>query len=144
MLAQISDFKRIAAAPGRLELTGAPEGFDALAMADMVKARGGLSLFVARDTPRASAFIDALAFFAREIEVVRLPNWDCLPYDRIGPSPAVAAQRMAALSRLAQGSENGGGGKAGRLLVTTVPGLLQRTPPRMANSPRSDTVEARR
>jgi transcription-repair coupling factor (superfamily II helicase) len=130
VLAQISDFKRIAAAPGRLELTGAPEGFDALAMADMVKARGGLSLFVARDTPRASAFIDALAFFAREIEVVRLPNWDCLPYDRIGPSPAVAAQRMAALSRLALGN----GGKSPRLLVTTVPGLLQRVPPREALS----------
>ena len=130
MLAQMSDLKRIAATSGRLDLAGAPEGFDALAMADMVKAHGGLSVFVARDTPRASAFIDALAFFAREIEVVRLPNWDCLPYDRIGPSPAVAAQRMAVLSRLAQAPAD----KAARLLVTTVPGLLQRVPPHSALS----------
>jgi transcription-repair coupling factor (superfamily II helicase) len=101
-------------------------------MADMVRARhsggGELSVFVARDTPRASAFIEALAFFAREIEVIRLPGWDCLPYDRIGPSPAMAAQRTAALSRLIRGAH----GKAPRLLVTTVPGLLQRAPPRAA------------
>jgi transcription-repair coupling factor (superfamily II helicase) len=129
MLAEKSDVKRIAAAPGRLELIGAPEGFDALAMADMVKARGeALSVFVARDTPRASAFIDALAFFAREIEVIRLPGWDCLPYDRIGPSAAIAAQRMAALSRLAQDQPD----RRPRLLVTTVPGLLQRVPPHAA------------
>ena len=38
-LAQLSDLKRISAASGRLELAGAPEGFDALVMADMVKAR---------------------------------------------------------------------------------------------------------
>ena len=120
--------KRIAAASGRLDLAGAPEGFDALAMADMLKSRGGLSVFVARDTARASAFIDALAFFAREIAVVRLPNWDCLPYDRIGASPAIAAQRMATLSTLARTPPGG----SARLLVTTVPALIQRVPPREA------------
>ena len=128
MAQQVSDLKRIAAAPGRLDLTGAPEGFDALAVADMVKARGGLSIFVARDTTRASAFIDALGFFAREVVVLRLPNWDCLPYDRVGPSPAIAAQRMATLSGLAH---TGAGGPP-RLLVTTVSALIQRVPPREA------------
>ncbi len=95
-------------------------------MADIVKARGGLSVFVARDTARASAFEGALKFFAKDIEVVRLPNWDCLPYDRIGPSAGLAAQRMAALSRLAHETP----GKAPQLLITTAPGLLQRVPPR--------------
>ena len=100
-------------------------------MADLLKTRAkaglaGPTVFVARDTSRASAFADALAFFARDVEVLRLPNWDCLPYDRIGPSPAVAAERMAALSRLAQAGE----GKTPQLLVTTVTALLQRAPPR--------------
>ena len=97
-------------------------------MADLVKARGGLSVFVARDTARATAFIDAMAFFAREVEVVRLPGWDCLPYDRMGPSPSAAAQRMAALSQLTHVPP--AAGKGARLLVTTVPALLQRVPPR--------------
>ena len=94
----------------------------------MVKARGGLCVFVARDTARASAFIDALGFFARDIDVIRLPNWDNLPYDRSGPSPVVAAQRMATLSGLAKAPPGG----APRLLVTTVSSLIQRVPPRDA------------
>ena len=100
-------------------------------MADIVKARAkaglpGPTVFVARDTTRASAFSDALAFFARDVEVVRLPSWDCLPYDRIGPSPGMAAQRMAVLSRLVHPAQS----KTPQLLVTTVPALLQRIPPR--------------
>ena len=94
------DLKRIAQGPGRLDLAGAPEGYDALVMADIARARGGLSAFVARDGARASAFIDALRFFAPEIETIVFPAWDCLPYDRMGPSAGVAAQRMAALAQL--------------------------------------------
>jgi transcription-repair coupling factor (superfamily II helicase) len=127
-LTQAPDFKRIALRDGHLELTGAPEGFDALAMTEMARARGGLSVFVARDGARASAFIDALRFFAPEIEVLRLPSWDCLPYDRIGPSPAVAAQRMATLARLAAWPAD----KTPRLLITQAPALMQRLPPHEA------------
>lgn len=126
-MARDSEAKRIAADPGRLDLGSAPEGFDALVMADIVRARGGLNVFVARDGARASAFIDALAFFAPEIEILRFPSWDCLPYDRIGPSAGVAAQRMATLSLLARGLD-----AKPRLLVTQTPALLQRTPPREA------------
>ena len=122
--AAAAQMRRVADDPGRLDLVGAPEGFDALVMADLVKARKGLSVFVARDGTRLSAFVDAFRFFAQDVEILHFPAWDCLPYDRVGPSAGVAAQRMAALSRLAEGLD----GKA-RLLVTTVPGLLQRVPP---------------
>jgi transcription-repair coupling factor (superfamily II helicase) len=123
-----AETRRIAQDPGRLDLVGAPEGFDALAMADIVKARGGLTVFVARDASRLSAFIDAFGFFASNVEVIRFPAWDCLPYDRIGPSAGAAAERMTALARLAKGVD----AKKPALLVTTVPALLQRVPPRSA------------
>ncbi len=116
--------RRVADDPGRLDLVGAPEGFDALVMADLVRARKGLSVFVARDAARMSAFADAFAFFAQGVEVLVLPAWDCLPYDRVGPSAGVSAQRMATLSRLAAGLD-----AKPRLLLTTVPSLLQRVPP---------------
>ena len=125
-MSQASDLKRIAADPGRLELMGAPEGFDALVMADIVKARGGLTCFVARDAARASAFADSLKFFADGVETARLPSWDCLPYDRIGPSPAVAAERMATLSRLAHQPKPA----KPTVLIATATALLQRVPPR--------------
>ncbi|MDP1736708.1 MAG: transcription-repair coupling factor [Caulobacter sp.] len=120
------DLKYVAKADGRLDLTGAPEGFDALVMADIARARGGLTVFVARDGARAGAFIDAMRFFAPEIPVLHLPSWDCLPYDRVGPSAGIAAQRMATLSRLASGDL---AGKA-TLLVTAAPAVLQRLPSR--------------
>lgn len=118
------DAKQIAKAAGGLTLAGAPEGFDALVMADIARARGGLTAFVARDTARAGAFIDALKFFAPEIEAVLFPSWDCLPYDRIGPSSGVSATRMATLSRLARGL----GESKAAILVIAAPALLQRVP----------------
>jgi len=127
-MSSASELKRLASAPGALELMNAPEGFDALAMADIARARGGLTVFVARDGSRAAAFAGAAAFFAPEIEVIWFPAWDCLPYDRAGPSPGVAAQRMATLSRLARGLA----AKVPALLVTTAPALMQRLPPRHA------------
>ena len=120
-----AQLRRVAEDPGRLDLVGAPEGFDALVMADIVKARKGLSVFVARDGARLSAFVDAFRFFAENVEVLTFPAWDCLPYDRIGPSPGVAAQRMATLSQLAADLDE----KKPVLLVTTAPALLQRVPP---------------
>ena len=121
-----ADLRRVAADPGRLELAGAPEGFDALAMADIARARRAPVLFVARDGGRASAFADAMAFFAPEIELIRFSAWDCLPYDRSGPSAGVAARRMETLARLARGLDP----KKSTLIITTADALIQRLPPR--------------
>jgi transcription-repair coupling factor (superfamily II helicase) len=125
-----SQQKRLVQDPGRLDLIGAPEGYDALVMADIARGRGGLSVFVARDGSRLSAFVDAFAFFAPEIEVLTFPSWDCLPYDRVGPSPGVAARRMTTLARLAEGLD----AKRPVLLVTAVAAMMQRVPPRAAIS----------
>jgi transcription-repair coupling factor (superfamily II helicase) len=123
------DYSRIAKDIGRINLVGAPEGFDALVMADLVKAHKGLTLFVARDGPRANDFSEALRFFDPAIEQLRIPSWDCLPYDRTGPSPSVAAARMAALSRLARHKAADHGPL---IVIATVPALMQRVPPRAA------------
>ena len=125
------DIDRIAKAPGRLDLTGAPEGFDALVLADLARARKGVVVFVARDGPRANAFADCLAFFAPEIEVLRIPSWDCLPYDRVGPTPGVSAARMAALASLAHRPKSR---HESLVVVATAPAMLQRVPPREAIS----------
>jgi len=133
-----AQLRRVAEDPGRLDLVGAPEGFDALVMADVVKARKGLTVFVARDAGRMAAFADAFRFFAQNVEIVAFPGWDCLPYDRIGPSGGVAAQRMATLSRLADGLDE----KTPRLLVTTAAALLQRLPPLSAIKKASYSAKA--
>ncbi len=95
-------------------------------MGDIARLRGGMTVFVARDGSRASAFAGAMGFFAPEVELVLFPAWDCLPYDRVGPSAAVAADRMATLSRLARDNDP----KTPTLLITTAAALVQRLPPR--------------
>ena len=108
-----------------LTVFDAPDGADAMALAEAALARQGLVVYVARDAARAADMASALQFFAPEAPAIEFPAWDCLPYDRVSPSSAVLAQRMAALSLLS--SER----PAGRLiLITTVNAATQRTPPK--------------
>jgi len=109
------------------ELGGAPEGLDALTVAGRLRADGGVGLFVARDYARMGEFVQAFRFFAGDIEVVEFPAWDCLPYDRLSPTSSVSAERMAALTKLAG---RDAGDRRPTLVVTTVGGVTQRTPPR--------------
>ena len=75
-----------------------------------------------------AALAESLAFFAPELELVSLPAWDCLPYDRVSPNAEVASRRMDTLCRLAEGA-------APDLVLTTVNAAGQRLPTR-------DTVRA--
>ncbi|WP_240811771.1 transcription-repair coupling factor [Brevundimonas sp. M20] len=112
---------------GDLELGGAPEGLDALTVADRLRAVGGIGVFVARDYARMGEFAQAFRFFANDIEVLEFPAWDCLPYDRLSPTASVSAERMAALTRLAGRAVDD---SHPLLVVTTVAAATQRTPPR--------------
>ena len=60
----------------------------------------GQLLHVARDGPRASHLAELVRFFAPGLEVIVLPAWDCLPYDRVSPNQDVMAERLDALARL--------------------------------------------
>ncbi|MBT6116959.1 MAG: hypothetical protein HOH66_03760, partial [Rhodospirillaceae bacterium] len=69
-----------------------------------------------------AALAGEIAFFAPALEVVQVPAWDCLPYDRASPNPAVISRRMAAFARLSEDSKP-------PLVLTTVSAILQRVPP---------------
>ncbi len=117
----------LAHTPGALAVSGAPAGADALALTGAAALRGGVTLFIARDETRAAAFDGACRFFAPALETLRLPAWDSLPYDRISPAPVIAAQRCAALSRLAHRKST----EAPLLVISTAAAVAQRVPPRM-------------
>jgi transcription-repair coupling factor (superfamily II helicase) len=105
---------------------GVPEGWDALLLARRRAEFAGPMLHVTRDDARMARLAEALAFFAPEIEVLRFPAWDCLPYDRVSPNPILVSERITTLARLAE--------KPGqpRILLTTVNALVQLVPPRSA------------
>ncbi len=110
---------------GLLPVYGAPEGADAICVAEAARTRGDIVVHIARDGARAAAMVQALGFFAPDTAVIEFPAWDCLPYDRVSPSSAVCARRMAALSLIAAHR-----GKGAVIVVTSVNAAVQRTPPR--------------
>ena len=111
-------------APAAKILSGAPEGYDALLIGERARA-AGLIAFIARDDQRAEQVAEALAFFAPDVEVLRFPAWDCLPYDRVSPRPEIVALRMATLAALCRPA-----GKMPRAVVATINAAVQRVPPR--------------
>jgi transcription-repair coupling factor (superfamily II helicase) len=110
-----------------LTLAGAPEGFDALILAQLA-GRGGDVLHIARDDARLARLAEALALFAPGVEVLQFPAWDCVPYDRVSPHVEIVARRIDTLSRLVQPRIKGEA-RPPRLVLATVGAVLQRVPP---------------
>ena len=115
--------------PGRQYLVnGLPTGADALWLREFIgQAPERQILHVSRDDARMDRLAEALAFFAPAVERVRIPAWDCLPYDRVSPHRDVASRRLEGLSRLA---EEQSAKPCGRIVLTTVNALLQRVMPK--------------
>jgi transcription-repair coupling factor (superfamily II helicase) len=120
--------------PGKLlNLAGVADGAEGLVVADLARAIASganppaiSTAVVCRDGSRMAALSRALGFFAPDIEVLEFPAWDCLPYDRVSPHPAVVAQRMITLARLARVT----GRAHPAVLLTTINAALQRVPER--------------
>ncbi|MEO0981779.1 MAG: transcription-repair coupling factor [Pseudomonadota bacterium] len=115
----------LSALKGPASFAGAPFGADLAALVEALKARGGTGVYVARDERAAEAALKIVEFVDPALDVIAIPGWDTLPYDRVSPSPGVAARRCAGLARLASEASDG----RARLVVTTASSIVQRTPP---------------
>ena len=94
---------------------------DTLSVADLhARAAGGRLLVVTAGDGRAQA-LAALVGVNAPCPVVYLPAWDCLPFDRVGPSRAAMGRRMAAARAMAE--------PGAMILVGSVEAVAQRLPP---------------
>jgi transcription-repair coupling factor (superfamily II helicase) len=101
-----------------------PEGADALALSEVVRQAENGILHIARDDKRMEHMAHAIGFFSPTTKIIKIPAWDCLPYDRISPSINAANQRTEALCELitVKNLKN-------TIILTPVNSILQRTPP---------------
>ncbi len=104
---------------------GCLDGASYMALASAAESHGK-AVFIARDDTRLSAAIDALKFINPEIEILSLPAWDCLPYDRVSPHATITSKRIATLSSLAHLQKVPS--QKPVLLVTTMNSWLQKVP----------------
>jgi transcription-repair coupling factor (superfamily II helicase) len=114
------DLHNIIRSKAPLTLASVPDGFTPLLLADLARAASGRTLFIAADDAAMRAVSDAVPFFAPEIELLKFPAWDCLPYDRASPSLSITSQRMATLQALQQPSQKK------QLILTTIGAVIQR------------------
>ena len=124
----MSKIKEIISTKGRKRVGGVPEGADALILRELLDAAGvnQTVLHIARDDKRMSQLAEALRFFAGEVDILTLPAWDCLPYDRVSPIAEVTARRIETLTTLAEGTKPAAG--QGRIVLTTAAAAIQRVP----------------
>ncbi len=101
----MNDLNTILTAQSALTLASVPPGFVPSLAADLARAahargKGSRLVVVVPDDAALRALADTAPVFAPEIEVITLPAWDCLPYDRSSPSLRIMADRLSALRRL--------------------------------------------
>ncbi|MCW5749066.1 MAG: DEAD/DEAH box helicase, partial [Alphaproteobacteria bacterium] len=119
---------RIHARRAHWTITGAPEGADALILAELAQGSGGQDiLHVVRDGHRLERLEEALRFFAPDREVLIFPGWDCLPYDRQSPHPDIVGERLDTLTRLAVDKP---ATARARIVLASIGALVQRVPRR--------------
>ena len=106
-------------------LASVVDGYEPFVLADIAAAEDRPVVFVARDAQRLPAIAAGLSFRLPGLPVLELPAWDCLPYDRVGPSATVAAQRVGAMSRLAALIDR----PHRAAILTTANAVMQRMPP---------------
>ncbi len=103
-------------------LEAVPDGYDAYILSRMALTCSQDLLYILREDVRMAATEATLSFFSSDIEVITIPAWDCLPYDRVSPNAEIVAHRMTSLARLTEPSDKP------RIILTTVNALLQRVP----------------
>ncbi|ODT24702.1 MAG: transcription-repair coupling factor [Kaistia sp. SCN 65-12] len=112
-------------------LSNVPDGMQPVVLARLVEERLKAApeapvsaVFVARDGRRMQRMVEILEQLMPGHQLLTLPAWDCLPYDRVSPNGVTIAARMTTLSSLASGAAKGA------IILTTVNALVQKLPPR--------------
>ncbi|HCM06187.1 MAG TPA: hypothetical protein DIC30_09280, partial [Oceanospirillales bacterium] len=72
----------------------------ALAIASAAQQHPGLTLVITKDTLSAQRLEEEIAFFAEELPVLHLPDWEILPYDTFSPHQDIISQRLYTFSQL--------------------------------------------
>ncbi|WP_419901460.1 transcription-repair coupling factor [Kiloniella sp.] len=114
-------------AADRYQISAVPEGYDAQLLSELaIELAPRPVLHIALDDNRLAVLAELVQFFAPDLEIVEIPAWDCLPYDRVSPHKDILASRIDAFAKLLATPVP----KTGRLILTTISSSLQRVPPR--------------
>lgn len=118
-------------------LSSLPEGAESIVLSQIVSDCDNGILYIARDDKRMEHVCSAMEYFSPKCRIIKIPAWDCLPYDRVSPTIHTANKRTEALCELTSLKS-----RKNTLIITTVNSVLQRIPPKEVLSDLTFTAKA--
>ena len=105
-------------------ISSVAEGYDAFLLRDIYKHLTTDLLYIVSDGISLENTADLLKVLAPEIEVLKLPAWDTVPYDRVSPNIEIMAERVQTLCALAKNPTP----KKPRIIVASIGAAMQKLP----------------
>ncbi|CAO5681096.1 MAG: Transcription-repair-coupling factor [Holosporales bacterium] len=101
---------------------GIPDGYIPFYLKDVFHKIPGSIVFIAKNNEQLFILESQLKALEKKLPILLLPGWDCLPYDRTGPSQDIVNQRIQTFLKLSDSTEK-------FILITTTSAYLQKVPP---------------
>jgi transcription-repair coupling factor (superfamily II helicase) len=109
----------------RLHWTGLAGSSDMVAVVQMAKQVEQLCVVITREPARSDRWRDGIAFFTdndgSDLENLRFPDWETLPYDAFSPHQDIISERLSTLQTLRNATHG--------VLTVPVSTLMQKVPP---------------
>lgn len=101
------------------------EGYDAFLLRDLLRSSKQDILYIVSDGLSLERTAELLKNVAPDVEVLKFPAWDTVPYDRVSPNTGIVAERVAALGALTLNPNP----KKKRIVIASIGAVIQKLPP---------------
>lgn len=101
------------------------KGFGAFLAGNFAQNSSTDILYILEDGTALADAVAEAAYLYPDLQILKFPAWDTVPYDRTSPNSAIVAQRIACLAELVSNPTP----KKPRLILTSVGAVLQKLPP---------------
>lgn len=106
-------------------ISSVPDGYDAVLAEKISQKKKQDILYILSDGISMERAADMLRWLNPNLEVLLLPSWDTVPYDRVSPNINIVAQRIETLTSIVSNPQP----KKSRVILASVGSVLQKLPP---------------
>lgn len=110
---------------GGYTLSSVPDGYDSFLVGQFALSSPRSIVYIVSDGNALARAAAVMEYMYPQLEILRFPAWDTVPYDRVSPNSAIMSERVETLSKLALNPQP----KKPRVIVTSVGAVLQKLPP---------------
>ncbi len=101
------------------------KGYDAFWLSQALPDLAQNILYIVSNGFEIEQVATQLAFFAPDIEILKFPAWDTMPYDRVSPNAEIIATRIDTLDKILHSQQ-----KKQKIIIASIGAVLQKLPPK--------------